>query len=272
MTPGILTYHQSMIAYRQCGAGDHVFLCFHGYGEDARSFDFLEKYLPPGHRLLAIDLPFHGQTDWKEGNNLSLSDWNQILLDILKKEGVAPSTLLTVVGYSLGGRVALQCAQDFPDRIKKLVLLAPDGLKVNFWYWLSTQTAIGNRLFKGVMKYPGFFFFLLKGWNRLGWINTSIFKFVQYYIGNPQVRTDLYRRWTTLRKIKPHLPTLQRLLKSRSTPVVLVYGQHDRIILPQRGYQFQKALGPICRLEVIDSGHQVLHEKHQALLIPLLLS
>jgi hypothetical protein len=45
-----------------------------------------------------------------------------------------------------------------PEQIEKLVLLAPDGLKVNFWYWLATQTWLGKNSFCFTMKHPGWFF------------------------------------------------------------------------------------------------------------------
>ena len=76
---------------------------------------------------------------------------------------------------------------------------------------------------------------------------------------------------TTLRKIKPDLKRIAVQVKKESIPVTLIYGRHDRIILPHRGYRFQEAVGPTCSLHIIESGHQVLHEKHISALLPLLL-
>ena len=56
------------------------------------------------------------------------------------------------------------------------------------------------------MKHPGWFFGFLKVLNKLGLVNASIFKFVNYYIGDKEVRHLLYTRWTTLRKLKPNKP------------------------------------------------------------------
>ena len=97
---------------------------------------------------------------------------------------------LTLLGFSLGGRIAFSLYQAQPETIEKIILLAPDGLKVNFWYWLSTQTLIGNNLFAFTMKYPGWFLGFLKMANKLKLVNASIFKFVNYYIGNKEVRCN----------------------------------------------------------------------------------
>ncbi|MEI9943928.1 MAG: hypothetical protein WDN26_06855 [Chitinophagaceae bacterium] len=143
-----------------------------------------------------------------------------------------------------------------------MILLAPDGLKVNFWYWLSTQTWIGNRLFAFTMKHPSWFFGFLKILNRLGFVNASIFKFVNYYIGDKEVRKQLYERWTVLRKLNPGLKKTKSLIKENKTKVVLVYGKHDRIILSTRGEKFRKGIEEYCTLNIINAGHQVLHEKY----------
>ncbi|HEY6502718.1 MAG TPA: alpha/beta hydrolase [Chitinophagaceae bacterium] len=274
MKQHILQYKSSRISYLQFGTGQKPVFCFHGYGEEAVSFSFFEKYAGGQYSFYAIDLPFHGQTEWNEGLNCSTIDIINIVKEILNRTERQPGTgnqQLSLIGFSLGGRVALSLYEMMPMQIEKLVLLAPDGLKVNFWYWLATQTWTGNKLFALTMKNPGWFFALLKMLNKLGLVNSSIFKFVNYYIGDKEVRRLLYARWTTLRKLKPRLGQIRSLIRANKTPVRLVYGKHDRIILPARGEKFMKGVEEYCTLSVIHSGHQVLHEKHVAEILPALL-
>ncbi len=150
-------------------------------------------------------------------------------------------------------------------------MLAPDGLKMNFWYWLSTQTWLGNKFFAFTLKHPGWFFGFLKILNKLKLVNASIFKFVNYYIGDKEVRRLLYARWTTLRKLKPRLKKIKSLINNNNTSVRLVYGMHDRIILSSVGEKFRKGIEDHCTLTVVHSGHQVLHEKHVQEILPALL-
>jgi len=177
----------------------------------------------------------------------------------------------SLIGFSLGGRVALALFEAMPSRVEKMILLAPDGLKVNFWYWLSTQTLAGNRLFAFTMKYPGWFFALLKILNKLKFVNASIFKFVNFYIGDKEVRRLLYARWTSMRKLKPGLPRIRSLVLTNQTQVRLLYGKHDRIILPARGQKFIKGIEKFCTLSLIRSGHQVLAGKHVQQIVQALL-
>jgi pimeloyl-ACP methyl ester carboxylesterase len=269
-----LSYKNSVISYRRWGAGPRPVLCFHGYDEDASSYDFFAKHAGDQYCFYSIDLPFHGQTEWKEGLNFSSEDLLIIINEILEQNNLKLQTSnfkLTLIGFSLGGRIALSLYQLIPEKVERIVLLAPDGLKTNFWYWLSTQTWPGNKFFSFTMKHPGWFFGFLKLLNKLKLVNASIFKFVNYYIGDKEVRRLLYARWTTLRKLKPHLQKIKQEVKKNDSRVRLVYGQHDRIILSSVGEKFRKGIEDHCTLSVIHSGHQVLHEKHIAEILPALL-
>jgi len=280
-----LIYKTSRISYIRFGSGPKPALCFHGYGEEADSFSFLEEYAGDHYTFLAIDLPFHGHTEWNDGLTCTTSDMMQITAKILQENSLQPGSSKTMtgteqklkdqrpflIGFSLGGRVALSLYEKMPSRIERLVLLAPDGLKVNFWYWLSTRTWIGNKLFSFTMKHPGWFFGFLKLLNKLKLVNTSIFKFVNYYIGDKEVRRLLYARWTTLRKLKPDLEKIKSSVRSNQTQVRLIYGKHDRIILSSVGEKFKKGIEEYCTLSVITSGHQVLQEKYVQEILPALL-
>jgi pimeloyl-ACP methyl ester carboxylesterase len=261
-----LTYKNSLINYYRFGSGNKTAICFHGYGETAASFLFLEKYAGHEFSFYAIDLPLHGKTEWKEGLSFEPGDLLRIVENIC-----GTKSKWTLIGFSLGGRVALSLYQATPGQIEKLVLIAPDGLKINSWYWLATQTRAGNRFFSFTMKNPGWFFGLLKLLNGLKLVNASIFKFVNYYIGDEQVRHDLYDRWTCLRKLKPVNKTIKSFIKKYGTQLRLIYGKHDRIILPGPGERFCKGIESNCRLSIIHAGHQVLHEKHIGEIFPALL-
>lgn len=269
-----LSFKNSTISYLRFGSGPKKAVCFHGYGEEAGSFLFLDKYAGNQYTFYSIDLPFHGKTEWNEGLVFNHNDLVQIVSEIVAQSDDKPATSnqkLSLLGFSLGGRVALSLCQAIPEKVERMVLLAPDGLKVNFWYWLSAQTWAGNKFFSFTMKHPGWFFGFLKIMNKLRLVNASIFKFVRYYIGDKEVRRLLYARWTTLRKLKPNLRRIKSFIRSEKISTRLLYGKHDRIILSAVGEKFRKGIEENCSLSVIHSGHQVLHEKHAEEILPALL-
>jgi len=270
----LLSYKNSQVSYYQFGSGPDPAICFHGYGESGKLYSFLEKYVDENYTFYCIDLPFHGKTEWNEALLFTQDDVQRIIRKILRSnygENESASPALTLLGFSLGGRVALSVYQANPERIKKIILFAPDGLRVNPWYWFATQTWMGDRIFAFSMKNPGWFLGFLKVANTLGIVNASVFKFVNYYIGNEEARQLLYKRWTTLRQLKPNLSRIKTFVLQYKTQIRLLYGKYDRIILPVRGKEFQKGIEEFCTLTVIDSGHQVVHENHIQQILPALL-
>lgn len=252
------------------GTGTQPCFCFHGYGETGEAFAFLTEALGERYRVFCMDLPYHGSSRWEAASAFRPEDLQGIILAILS-ENPGAGGKLTLAGFSLGGRMALHLFQLMPERVERLVLLAPDGLKMNGWYWLATQTRLGNRLFELTMKSPGWFMALLHGFNKLGLVNASVFKFVRYSIHDATVRRQLYERWTGLRRIRPSIPVIKKLIRQHHTSVRMVYGLHDRIIADAAGFRFRKGLEDDCIVFQIHAGHQVLHQKHVAEILPAFL-
>ncbi len=282
-----IAYRSSRLHYYCWGRGRKLLLCFHGYGESAESFSLMAEPLDDAFTIVAIDMPLHGLTVWKEGLDFRVEQLVEIIDSILAaiEEPLplpAPSGANTgphlpgtslhsswhVMGYSMGGRIALSLLEAVPERVKKLVLIAPDGLVVNPWYWLATQTRPGRLLFRYTMYHPGWFLLMLKAANKIKLVNPSVYKFVDNSIGRHEVRRELYTRWTTMRHFRPHLEKIKALVRQRQLTVRILYGKFDRIIREERGREFQKDIEPWCRLVVISAGHQLLQARH----LPTLLS
>jgi len=259
MKSGFLQFNQSSIHYLRAGNGEKILICFHGYGESAAHFRFLANRLAHEFTFISLDLPFHGETAWHSGT-LDEGKLQSLIEQMLLQEQL-PQSRIHLLGFSMGGRLALCLFEKIPMRVERLVLLAPDGLKLNFWYWFSTQTFIGNRCFKFTMSYPGWFLGMLRFGNKIGVINRSIYKFVEYYIHDEQVRDDLYNRWTCMRKCTPSLTAIKNQVRKRAIAVRLLYGKHDRIILPSPAMRFINGLST-ARISMLDCGHQVLHSKN----------
>ncbi|MDA8129248.1 MAG: pimeloyl-ACP methyl ester esterase BioH [Betaproteobacteria bacterium] len=87
----------------------------HGWGMNARVFDALAAELSGEFEVRALDLPGHGGRDPLPAN--TLRDWADDLAHRLPEGAM-------VLGWSLGGQVAMRAALDHPRRIARLVLLA----------------------------------------------------------------------------------------------------------------------------------------------------
>ena len=87
----------------------------HGWGMNARVFDELAVLLAAAFEVRALDLPGHGGRDDAAGN--TLRGWADELVQQLPDNTI-------LLGWSLGGQVAMRAALDHPHKIARLVLLA----------------------------------------------------------------------------------------------------------------------------------------------------
>ncbi|MDC3418283.1 2-succinyl-6-hydroxy-2,4-cyclohexadiene-1-carboxylate synthase [Aquibacillus salsiterrae] len=98
------------------GEGEPVVL-LHGFTGSIANWGYLIKRLKQEYKVLAIDLPGHGQT--KIDTVVKMEAFCQHLREILLQHGVKQTAM---VGYSLGGRTALSFAMIYPEMVRSLVL------------------------------------------------------------------------------------------------------------------------------------------------------
>ncbi|MBX2921822.1 MAG: alpha/beta hydrolase [Chitinophagaceae bacterium] len=263
-----VTYKRSRIHYIRVEGGNELLVCLHGFGETAESFLPLIQALKNQYTIVAIDLPFHGKSVWKEGLSVTINDMAAIIDEI----PVLQQKVFSLMGYSMGGRVALHVYQHIPERIKQLILPAPDGLKINGWYRLATQSKAGNRLFHYFMRRPGLFFWGTGLLNKIHLINRGVYNYVYQYLRQETKREALYTIWTAMRNIRPDVRLIKAQIQKHQTQVILIYGAYDRIIRFTTGNAFIKGLEAYCTLHVLPCGHRLLHEKNTTAIAALLLN
>ncbi len=99
-----------------------VFL--HGFGASLQTWDAWSPGLMKTHRVIRFDLPGSGLSPPDPANDYTDARSLQLLLHVLDDLGLSRATL---VGHSMGGRIAWTFAAQHPERTERLVLVAPDG-------------------------------------------------------------------------------------------------------------------------------------------------
>lgn len=211
------------------------------------------------YTVIAIDLPFHGNTEWQEGLSFEPAELLHII-NRIRPEGQG----FHLLGYSMGGRVSLQLLQLAPAEIRSILLVAPDGLHRKIWQRLATGTWVGKQVFTQVMNRPGWLLAALDGVSKLGLYNRNLLKFVHYYLDNASQRELLYKRWLTLRRFKPNRKLAKKMILQNRIPVQLVFGRYDPVILTRYGIAFRKKAEGLVSLTELEAGHQLLREKYAA--------
>ena len=131
------------IAYRGGGSGPPLLL-IHGITSNSATWDKVLPALATQHTVIAPDLLGHGKSD-KGRDDYSPAAHANTLRDLLDSLG---HDRVTVVGHSLGGGVAMQLGYQYPERIDRLVLVAPGGFgpEVNLLLRLASLPGSGGAL------------------------------------------------------------------------------------------------------------------------------
>jgi pimeloyl-ACP methyl ester carboxylesterase len=113
------------VAARAWGPPDGPrWLLLHGWLDNAGSFDRLAPLLP-GQRLIALDLPGHGLSEWRRADaDYSLTSWVAAVFDVADALGWQRFSLL---GHSMGAAISVLAAGTLPDRIERLIAIEAAG-------------------------------------------------------------------------------------------------------------------------------------------------
>ena len=124
---------------------------FHGGGQNAHTWDTVIVGL--GEPAMAVDLPGHGHSGWREDGNYSPQNNAAALAPVLNE--LAPHADL-VVGMSLGGLTAIGLGAVAPHLVRELVLVdvTPSALRRHSELTKEQQGTVA--LMAGEREFPSF--------------------------------------------------------------------------------------------------------------------
>ena len=100
----------------------------HGFSHSLESWDAWAADLSADYRVVRMDLPGHGLTGPDPQARYSVPQTVEFVDGLMDALDIPDATL---VGNSLGGLVSWRLAVTHPDRVNRLVLLAPGGYSIN---------------------------------------------------------------------------------------------------------------------------------------------
>jgi len=252
-----ISYGDSKLHYAKAGTGGTPLLLFHGFGQNNQVFDQWVAALGEKYSLYAFDLYFHGQSTWPGRVALEKNDWKEIIQLFLKQEKIER---FAVLGFSLGGKFALTTVEAFPEKILKLYLLAPDGIKTSIWYSLATYPIAVRYLFKSMILKPGRLHTLAKVFRSLGIVDKGILRFAESQMDTEEKRRRVYYSWVYFRHLKFNLRNMANVLNSHQILIVMIAGKYDKVIEAKNMNRLLRYVNK-QRFEVIEAGHNDLIKK-----------
>lgn len=117
------------LAYDAYGDTGRPLVILHGLLGSARNWTALAKQLGDSARVFALDLRNHGRSPWAEA--MSFNAMAGDVAAFIERHELRPAT---VIGHSLGGKVAMRLALSHPSLVDRLVVVdvAPVAYRHSF--------------------------------------------------------------------------------------------------------------------------------------------
>ena len=244
-----------------------VVVAFHGFG---RPMEEMGNYLPlfdEATAMLSIGLCHHNGSTAPEGKDhdvlsperfhRAIEGWLGSLLPENHTE-VAKELL----GYSLGGRIALTLFEHAPETWSGIRLLAPDGFRKNPMYRFAVETHLGRMTWAWTNRHAHFVRKVIRGLRRLRFIPAHLEHFALHHTENEAMRTLVARTWRTHREFWPTMNGTKKAwgtLEQRGAHVYAVFGERDAIIPWAWSKPWRQQAPKHVHFMHIDAGHVMRH-------------
>ena len=228
-------------------------LFVHGFSVPSYTWDRVAPVVAArGYRTIRFDLYGRGYSarpDLAYDRRLFVDEIRELL------DALGVSRPVDIVGLSMGGPIVAAYAAEYPDRVRRVVLLAP----------FNTARELGALGLPLVGEYLAGVFFLpaLPEGQLEDFMEPDLFPgWPDRFRDQMQYRGFGRAILSTIRSFIPRdpLPDFERL-GAQPTPVLLLWGDQDRAVPFAQSDRVRSALGDAAFVPLVGSGH-ALHFEH----------
>ena len=238
-------------------------ILLHGFGSSLQTWDLWAGPLERTYRVVRLDLPGAGLSDPDPTGDYTDARTHALILKLMDKLDIKQAVF---VGNSLGGRIAWTFTAKHPERVSKLVLIAPDGFaSPGFAYGEKAEVPALLSIMSYVLPKALYRPNIEAAYANPKRLTDAVFDRYYDLTLAPGSRDALLARMqqTVLVDPRPILPKITQ-------PVLLLWGKKDALIPVANAQDYLKAL-PDARLTTFDTLGHVPHEEDATeSIVPLL--
>jgi len=249
------------IRFWEQGEGATTVLLLHGISCSVLEWEHNIAALAQHHRVIALDLLGCGLSDKPVDGHYDMQAQARFVFDFMDTMGLSS---VHMVGNSMGGCIAMECAAMYPERVKSLVLSAPAGIGRDtlFNFRLASLPVLGELLTKPSMFGLGMIWKLAFYDKRFVTRALVAEKLALAQLPNAQaVFLKTLRGYLGFGGF-PEAPrkAFHQRIQAIQCPSLVIWGQQDRF-LPVTHVQVLKPLLADAQYELIDQcGHVPMTE------------
>ncbi len=239
-------------------------LLVHGYLVTHYEWRVVVQDLAGDRRVIAPDLPGCGESDRPpphEAHDYSFPWLAESLLDVLD---VLKLDRVDVVAHSMGGTVAICLAEQAPLRVRKLVLVDPScfTMPLPLEGRIALLPGIGQFVFRSLYRRADLRRYMARVYSTPELLDERA---IDIYWDRLAREGGRDAALAMLRQLA-NLDHMRERFKAITMPTLVVWGDRDRIIVPELGDRLVELL-PNAILRTIEGcGHAANEERPEALL------
>jgi pimeloyl-ACP methyl ester carboxylesterase len=252
-------YKQVKIRYIRAGVGRDLILAFHGFSRSPEEFLPLMRGREKECTLLSFYIPGHTSAEPIMQPFIETTMWCEMMENLIAEH--QPRHVI-VLGYSLGGRIALHTCMHWSLAQYKLVLLAPDGIKVHSLQRFAMKHSWGMHIFDRVMKHPKTFMSICRVVAALKILDRSQQQFLLRQFNDEGKRQTIKKVFPLFRFFLADAHIVNEFITLHSDRIRIFLGERDLVIPPNTA----DSLDIEIRAKVVkilpEAGHDLLSESN----------
>ena len=215
-------------------------ILIHGFGASLQSWDAWADGLSRKYRVVRFDLPGSGLSLPDPAADYSDARSMRLLLALMNHLDLQRAS---VIGHSIGGRIAWTFTARHPERVERLVLVAPDGFaSPGFEYGKAPEVPVALGLMRHVLPKALLKSNLAPAYANPASLNDVLVDRYHDLIRAPGARQAMLDRMRQTVLVDP-----RPLLAVIRAPTLLIWGERDAMIPHENATDYLKVL-PDARL------------------------
>ena len=256
MTSTFLPHPAGRVHTLRFGTGPNLLIALHGFSDRARMFAVLEPALAERYTVVAVDWPFHGQTEWTK-KTFTKADLLGIVRQIVEDEGKERFSLM---GFSFGARLAQAMLPELVYQLNHLYLLSPDGVKTK-GMGMATRTPMWvRRLLYYFLQNPNWFIQLVRWGRSMRLVPPLIHHFLTNNLNRPERLQRTFGCWLAMDSFYLRRRRIKSILQESQVPTDVYIGLNDAM-LRQATLKKQFEGMPNVQVFWLEEGHRLVGEE-----------
>jgi pimeloyl-ACP methyl ester carboxylesterase len=235
-------------------SGAPAVILLHGFGSSLQTWDDWSTALDHDFRVVRYDQPGFGLTGTDPSGDYSDTRATDILAGLMDRLGLQRAT---IVGHSMGGRIAWTFASTHPERVEKLVLMAPDGFaSPGMEYGKKPSVPLMMRALPYVLPMPMLRASLKPGFGDPTALTEPLVGRYRDMMLAPGVRTAIVDRMGQMVLVDPE-PLLARI----KAPTLLLWGGQDGMVPARNAADYLRDIKGAKLVSFPTLGHLLQEER-----------